>query len=98
MQKDGTNIPLRHVTHLWSAVECGARDPLCYHFKIWASLFSPRCPSSLSCINEYLAKDDGGHVSEQFSRVLAVWLECFQEKPSWCQNEQVCLGVKCEAL
>ena len=21
---------------------------------------------------------------------IAVWLECFPEKPSWCRNEQVC--------
>ena len=25
---------------------------------------------------------------------IAVWLECFQEKPSWCRNEQVCQGRK----
>ena len=23
---------------------------------------------------------------------IAAWLECFQEKPSWCRNEQVCQG------
>ena len=23
---------------------------------------------------------------------LPVWLEWFQEKPSWCRNEQVCQG------
>ena len=26
--------------------------------------------------------------------VYLVWLECFQEKPNWCQNEQVCQGRK----
>ena len=26
--------------------------------------FSPQCPSSLSCINEHLAIDGGGHASE----------------------------------
>ena len=25
---------------------------------------------------------------------FAAWLECFQEKPSWCRNEQVCQGRK----
>ena len=25
---------------------------------------------------------------------IAAWLECFQEKPSWCRNEQVCQGRK----
>ena len=38
-------------------------------------------PCWLSCINEYLAW-----------RVIAAWLECFPEKPSWCRNEQVCQG------
>ena len=23
---------------------------------------------------------------------IAAWLECFQEKQSWCRNEQVCQG------
>ena len=23
---------------------------------------------------------------------IATWLECFQEQPSWCRNEQVCQG------
>ena len=27
-------------------------------------------------------------------RAIAAWLECFQEKPSWCRNEQVCQGRK----
>ena len=26
-----------------------------YHFEAWATSFTPRCSSSLSCINEYLA-------------------------------------------
>ena len=30
-------------------------------------------------------------------RVFASWLECFPEKLSWCRNEQVCQGVKCES-
>ena len=34
-------------------------NPLCYRFKVWAFQFSPRCSSSLSCINEYLAIDAG---------------------------------------
>ena len=28
--------------------------------KPWASSFTPHCPSSLSCMNEYLAIDNGG--------------------------------------
>ena len=32
-------------------------------FEAWAFSFSPRCPGSLSCINEYLAIDSGGNVS-----------------------------------
>ena len=30
--------------------------------------------------------------------VIAAWLECFPEKPSWCRNEQVCQGVTCKEL
>ena len=29
-------------------------------------------------------------------RVIAAWLECFPEKPSWCRNEQVCQGKQQE--
>ena len=31
-----------------------------HQFEAWAFLFSPRCPSSRSYINEYLAIDGGG--------------------------------------
>ena len=37
-------------------------------------------------------------MSELSSCVIASWLECFPEKPSWCQNEQVCQGVKYKVL
>ena len=36
----------------------------CYHFEAWATSFTPRCLSSLSCINEYLATDSDGYVNE----------------------------------
>ena len=49
-------------------------------------------PSWLSCINEYLATDSAGNVSDLVVGVIAAWLECFPEKPSWCRNEQVCQG------
>ena len=39
-------------------------NPLWYRFEVWAFSFSPQCPSSLSCINEYLAIDSGGNVNE----------------------------------
>ena len=39
-------------------------NPLCYRFEVWAFLFSSRRLSRLSCINEYLAIDSGGNVSE----------------------------------
>ena len=48
----------------------------------------------LSCINEYLAIDSGGHVHVNSRCAIAARLECFQEKPSWCRNEQVCQGRK----
>ena len=55
-----------------SAVECRIRNqeslglnPLCCHLKVWAFSFSPRCPSSLICINEYMAMiDSRGNVSD----------------------------------
>ena len=48
-----------------SVVECRIRIPFAtvskfVHFRS----LSPRRPSSLSCINEYLAIDSGGNVSE----------------------------------
>ena len=60
---------------LWSAVaqlvECRTRNrenpgsnPRCYRFEVWAFSFTPRRLSRLSCINEYLAIDSGGNVSE----------------------------------
>ena len=44
----------------------------------WKFLCSPRCPSSLSCINEYLDIDSGGHVNESSSRIIAAWLNVSQ--------------------
>ena len=38
-------------------------NPLCYRYEMWALSFSPRYPSSLICVNEYLAIDIGGNVS-----------------------------------
>ena len=65
-----------------SVVECRTRNqvspasnpPLCYRLEDWAYSFSPRRPNSLSCINEHLAVDSGGNVSEQASRITAAWL------------------------
>ena len=60
-----------HVERSSSAVKCWplnrespGLNPLCCCFEAWAFSFSTRSPSSLSCINEYLAIDSGGHVSE----------------------------------
>ena len=36
----------------------------CYRFEVWAFSFTSRRLSRLSCINEYLAIDSGGNVSE----------------------------------
>ena len=67
-----------------SAVECRTRNrespgsnPLCYRFGVLAFSFSPSCPISLSCINEYLAIDGGGHMSEWSSCIIAAWLMCY---------------------
>ena len=69
-----------------SAVECRTRNRLCYCFEVWAFLFSPRCTSSLNCINEYLAIDGGGNVSEESARNCYV-ARMLPEKSSWCRNE-----------
>ena len=47
-----------------------------------------------SAVYEYLAIDSGGNVYVNSRCAIAAWLECFQEKPSWCQNEQVFQGRK----
>ena len=39
-------------------------EPRCYRFEVWAFSFTSRRLSRLSCINEYLAIDSGGNVSE----------------------------------
>ena len=65
---------------------------LCHCFEVWAFSFPSQRPSSISCINEYLAIDGGGNMSENSSCLIAAWLECFPEKSSWCRNEQVCQG------
>ena len=33
-------------------------------------------------------------MSEWSLRVITAWIECFQDKPNWCQNEQGCQGRK----
>ena len=61
-----------HVERGSTAVECrtrkrdnpGSKYPFCYCFEVWAFSFYTRCPSSLSCMNEYLAIDSGGNVSD----------------------------------
>ena len=40
-----------------------ASNQICCRFGHWAFSFSPRRPSSLSCVNEYMAIDSGGHVN-----------------------------------
>ena len=63
------------ISTAWSAVaqlvECQTRNrespgsnPRCYRFEVWAFSFTSRRLSRLSCINEYLAIDSGGNVSE----------------------------------
>ena len=39
-------------------------ESLGYPFEVWPFSFSSRRPSSLSCVNAYLAKDSGGNMSE----------------------------------
>ena len=60
--------------------------------------FIPRCHSSLSCINEYLATDRGGYWNEYSLCSNCGVAESFAGKLKWPWNEQVCLGVKCKVL
>ena len=47
--------------------------------KPWASVFTLHCPSSLSCINEYLAIDNGGYGYKKPSRINCnIWLDASQ--------------------
>ena len=87
----------------WSiVVECRTRNrespsnPHCYHFKDWAFSFSPWCPSSRSCIYEYLATDSGRNLCEGPSRGNCNIAEFFPEKLSWCRNKQIGQGMKCK--
>ena len=66
-----SKLQSRSVECASSVVECRTRNrespgwnPLCYCFEVWAFSFSSRRLSRLSCINEYLAIDSGGNVSE----------------------------------
>ena len=70
----------------------------CCRFEALAISFIPRCHSSLSCINEYLASDIYGYRNEYSSRCNCRAAECFPEKSKWRWNEQVCHRVKCKAL
>ena len=55
-----------------SVVECRTRNregrvritPLLQFREVWVFSFSPLCPSSLSCINEYRAIDSSGNASD----------------------------------
>ena len=52
-----------------------------------ASLITPRCRSSLSCINEYLALQTVVEMLTNSLRAIAAWLNASQLRWSW--NEQV---------
>ena len=49
---------------------------LCCCVRLWASLFTLHCSSSLTCTNEYLAIDSGGHLHTTDLHILKVaWLD-----------------------
>ena len=89
-----------------SVVECPTRNrespgsnPLCYRFEVWAFSFCSRRLSRLSCINEYLAIDSGGNVSD-----LVVARNCCMARmlPREAENgvgmNRSARGGKCKAL
>ena len=55
-------LTLEHQTLIESQLRGPRFESSCCHFKAWAILFTPRCLSSLCCIdiNKYLAIDSGG--------------------------------------
>ena len=77
---------------------CCWNEQDCPRVKCKALVFSPRCPSSLSCINEHPSIDSGGNASVNYLRSNCSDAECFPEKSSCCWNEQDCPRVKCKAL
>ena len=88
-----------------SALECRTlkreslgSNPLCYSFEVWAFSFSPRCPSSLSCVHEYLTRYSGGNVNDCSLHNICSMAESFLEKLSWCRNKHICQRLKCKAL
>ena len=92
-------IPLKTTHHSkWSAVaqwvdlpdsrnqESMCSNTLCYRSEVEIFTFSPRRPSSLSCIHYDLTIDSDGNGNELSSHAIAAWLECFPDKSSWCRN------------
>ena len=90
-----------------SVVECRTRkrespgsNPLCCRLEVWAFSFTSRRLSRLSCINEYLAIDNGGNVSDL---VLARNCCLARMLPGEAENgvgmnRSVREGKKCKAL
>ena len=67
--------------------------------KPWASFFIIHCASSLSCINEYLAIDNGGYLYEQPSRInCSIRLDASQRSWDGVWLNRSAREVKCKAL
>ena len=65
-----------HIYEERSGVVLRGLDYCAAVLKLWASVFTLHCSSSLSCINEYLAIDSGGYVYEPPSRInFRLWLD-----------------------
>ena len=77
-----------------------SEEPVYESIFLFLSSFSfyPRCPSSLSSMNKYMAIDSGGSVSEWSSCINCSMAECLPKKSIWYMNEQVSQGVKCKSL
>ena len=89
-----------------SVVECRTRNrespgsnPLCYRFEVWAFSFTSRRLSRLSCINEYLAIDSGGNVSDLVLARNCCLARMLPEAENGVgMNRSVREGKKCKAL
>ena len=72
---------------------------MCSHVEQWTSWFMLHCPSLLSCLNEYLAIDDGGHFYTSILHVLiTAWLNSSQINLDYDQWNRSVKEGKCKVL
>ena len=78
--------------------EPGFESPLIPFRSLWAFSFISRRLSRLSCINEYLAIDSGGNVSEQSLRNCCMARMLPREAENGVGMNRSARGGECKAL